>query len=623
MQPPEGKYRWKDRICDACAVALKKRGYTTYSGFQVQENLHVPTVYPGIVKIQGEAFPPDGKKWETVVTQPGAIRVCWGLARLYKSTFSDRGVRWDDFQKRDLAALSAVPRSVFTHALAGIACSGARPMVSARCEYNNAKALLGRVFRTPSEKPWGGTGPHPGAWKFVEQFVPDLLPGFKDRAMSVEEWIATMPSKRRKALSRASLLLKRRGWSPSCAMFKAFVKTELLPGFDKDEYGLVRITQMMDRLIQGPADETHVIAGPHLKPLIHRLKKIWTDDSPLFYGSTTPEYLHKWLNHTLLQGASTYIWCDFKMFDNTHSADSWAFMEGLYRAAGVEDPLFYQVMEVWRQPKGMIGSFKYQAAIMNASGRDDTALANGVLNGFASYLSAVAAWLEVPLLSLTVQMLNAVKGLIRLSVCGDDSLGTIPLCSSDRLTRFCKDMSDNIAMFGFEAKLCASTKLYDAVYLGMRPYPTKEGWYWGKTIGRATYKMGWVLLEGERDVMAHITGVADMHVLCSQHVPVLGDIARKIIALRGGAKRTPVVLNENKPWEWTYKSGVSYDSVTLTAVADMYTARTTPTNPMKLHDVGVQVKDVLGLLAAIEKVERLPCVLDHWLWKHMIWVDDL
>lgn len=596
----------------------------TYSGFQVQENLHVPKVHPGIVKILGEAFPPDAAKWSTVAIPAGSVKVCWATALQKKQVFTDRGRRWDDFVVADLARLSPVPELKFTHSLAGIGCSGARPMVSANCQYNNAKALLGRVFRTPSMKPWGTTGPAPGVWAFAETFATNLLPEFRAKPLTKEEWIQTMPSNRRKALTKAHKRLVDRGWNDSCKQFKAFVKTELLPGFDKDGNGLVRIEAMMDRIIQGPADETHVIAGPYLKPLIKRLKEVWSDSDPIFYGSTTPEHLHKWLDETLIQGSYTYIWCDFKMFDNTHSADSWAFIEGLYKKAGIEDPLFYKVMDAWRAPSGQIGSFKYQANVMNASGRDDTALSNGLLNGFASYLSAAAAWLEIPLMKLTVELLNSVKGLIRMSVCGDDSLGTIPLMSQERLSKFRQDMSDNIAMFGFEAKLCASTNLYDAVYLGMRPFPTRKGWFWGKTIGRATYKMGWVLNKNnDRDVMAHITGIADMHILCSRHVPVLSDLAYKIHELRNGAKRTPVRLNPDKPWEWTMKSGVKYDEITLQAVADTYTTHTKEENKLKLTDVKVTKEDVKDLIAEIEGVTRLPCVLDHWLWKHMIWVDDL
>jgi hypothetical protein len=134
--------------------------------------------------------------------------------------------------------------------------------------------------------------------------------------------------------------------------------------------------------------------------------------------------------------------------------------------------------------------------------------------------------------------------------------------------------------------------------------------------------MGWVTMDKDRDLMAHITGVADMHSLCSRHVPVLSDLAEKIIELRQGAKRTPVQLDANKPWEWTFKSGVKYDEMTLRAVAETYSVRDIPGLRSDI-DKTISVEDVKGLISQIQSVNRLPCVLDHWLWKHMVYCDDL
>ena len=76
------------------------------------------------------------------------------------------------------------------------------------------------------------------------------------------------------------------------------------------------------------------------------------------------------------------------------------------------------------------------------------------------------------------------------------------------------------------------------------------------------------------------------------------------------------------PAQWTYKSGVQYDRLTLEAVAKTYSTVSTPGKPVE-HSREVRVEDVLDLIHEIEKVERLPCVLDHWLWRHMVSVDDL
>lgn len=294
-------------------------------------------------------------------------------------------------------------------------------------------------------------------------------------------------------------------------------------------------------------------------------------------------------------------------------------MESLYQE---NDPLFRKVLDVWRQPRGRIGPMRFKAPVINASGRDDTALANGILNGFATYCSACAAWLNVEVEALTVRQLRSCMNIIKLSVCGDDSLGKIPYCSEERMVDFRLHFNKQIEKFGFVAKLQTSPNILQAVYLGMRPYPTEKGWFWGKTIGRASYKMGWVMLKDGRDPMAHLTGIADMHTLCSAHVPVLSDLAKKIVELREGARRTPVYMDPNRPWEWTYQAGVEYSEVTLAAVAEVYSSRNTGGCPVD-WEREVTVDDVKSLIREIQGVNRLPAIIDHWLWKHMVFADDL
>lgn len=613
---PKGRFRWKHRICDKCQVLLKT-GAVTWSGHQViaeQSTGQVPTVAPGICKKASRQYPPSEKKWAGVDLNGGSVKVSRALLHTRGKA---RGALWEAVTPGDLSTFDApfVPAHVL--ALAGIACSGASPMLSAKTQYNNLKALMGRVFRRSKLN-----GPRPGVYQWLRQFVPHMLPNFRAPSMTVKEWLGTMPSRRRRVLERAWEEYQRCGWKAKYKGFSAFVKEEMLPDFSKDAHGLRRMTEMLDRLIQGPNDVTHVIAGPVLKPLVKKLKDIWTYDSPIFYGSATPEKLHKWLQLMVAKGG-TYFWCDYSMYDNTHSDDSWDFMEDLYKPSVGDRPDFWRVMRAWRTPKGKIGAFKYQARTMNASGRDDTALANGVLNGFAAYLSAAAAYLQVPLLSLTPEDYYRVAPLIKISVCGDDSLGSLPEMSAARMQQFCADMSANIAMFGFEAKLQASNRLYDAVYLGHRPYPTKKGWFWGKTIGRATYKMGWVIDKGQ-DLMAHMTGLADMHVLCNSHVPILSDLAEKIVELRRGAKRTPVQPDPNRPWEWPFQSNVPYDEVTLQAVCDMYTARATATTSEASYiDTSLTRDELEQLIAQIRGVTTLPCVIDSPVWRKIVWMDDL
>lgn len=623
--PPNGRYRWKHRICETCSRSLKACGHVTEAGAQVQDNLQVPTCYPGLVYVSGDQLPPPPKKWDRVVThgltaegvREPRSRVVAAQGRVDVPRLKgERVKRWVDVEKTDLAKLRKPVAFRPLFALGGIACSGARPMVSAQTDHNRLKALLGRVFQQPPDQEWG-QGPRPGTWDIADRFRAEILPDLEAEPMSIEAWLRSMPARRRRVLEQAAKHYEEGGLKQSDAFFTGFVKSEFLPFFAQQRMAaiavedcLVELREMLDRFINGPAEKTHIVAGRRMKPMIQRLKHHWDKYAPLVYGSAGPEVLDTLLQR-LAEVDGTYFCCDFSLFDRTHSKESWGFVESFYDRTDAD---FRQVLDWWRAPVGTCGPFKYRGFIMNASGRDDTALANAVLNGFATTLSAAAAYHGVALGDLSLEQLREFRAKSILSVCGDDSLGVFPKLSRGRLAEFQERFNANIAAFGFVAKLQVMDSLQDVLYLGMRPYWVSGRWTWGKTIGRATYKMGWVLEPHKRDVMAHVTGVADMHLLCSLHVPVLSDLAAKIVELRQGAKRTPVVKDPNRPWEWTQQGSLPYDRETLSVTAEVYT---------KLSGTLVTVADFEDLIAQIRKISSLPCVLDHWLWRLIVASDEL
>lgn len=588
----------------------------TWAGAQAQDHLFIPTSRPGIIKWEGVSLPPAAKKWAAVSFNEGQLQVC----REQLLSNDRRGKRWENCAKEDLGRLSTETRKKrYLLTLAGIGCSGAWPCVSANTDYNRFKALCGRMFR----KSVVGK-PSPVVYQHAKSLQSFFFPSPLYAApMSLTDWLLSMPRRRRRALLSAAETYRTCGLLRCFRKFSSFVKTEALPCFDKDEFGdLVPLEGMVDRLINGPHDVTHIVSGRRIKPLCKKLKDLWSWDRPIFYGSAGPMELHYWLQR-LVNSPGLYFWCDYSMYDCTHSDPSWDFVESLYREAGIDDKDFWQVMRWWRTPEGSCGPFRFKANVMNASGRDDTAFANAILNGFAAFISATAAYYQKDLLSVTVEDLHRISGELILSVCGDDSLGRLPFMVPERAARFCQDMSANIARFGFEAKLNCSESLYDCVYLGMRPYPTKSGWFWGKTIGRATYKMGYIVGKENIDNLAHITGVADMHVLCSSHVPVLSDLAERIVALRKGAKRTPVVPDPEKPWEWTFQSAVKYDDTTLRAVVDAYNFKRTRTRSFQAESSSLTIAELQQLICDIQGIDTLPYVLNSPTWRKLIWADDL
>lgn len=557
--------------------------------------MQVGTSNCGPVFVRGVDYPPVGAKWATVPVLAGAVK-----RRL-------RG-RWVDVEKHDIARMRSQTDNKFQAVLAGAAISGAGICVSNCSEHNAFKAILSRIFRPPRNRP------QPGVWEWARQFVDALLPGFHAEPMSVEEWLASMPGRRRTALQKAWYEYQRTGWRPKYARFGAFVKREKLPDFEKRLGELIPMTEMTDRLIQGPSDHSHVIAGPVLKPLLHRLKEIWSKDNRLFYASTTLDKLQSW-SDTHMRGAFTAFASDYSMFDNTHSRQSWGFMEALYRKAGCyRQAHFAEVMRAWRKPQGVAcgkgWALRYKAPVMNASGRDDTALANAIINGFAAYLSSTAAFYQIPLMQLTVDLVRSCP--VRLAVCGDDTLGFLPPLDAARRAAFQNDLSANLALFGLDAagdKVVVTQEIERCVFLGMRPYPVAGRYLWGRTIGRAIYKLGWTT-EVDSDYAALHTGVCDQILKTSLHVPILSDMAAAYVATRAGCRRRPYV-DQHSLWGLSWGEGCTtqpYDESTLRAVAQIY---------------GYSVERLKCTISLIRSQTVFPCVLNDAVLTGTVYQDEL
>lgn len=623
IEPPR-KYRWKRRICNDCERLLSSTGSVCVAGNMIQAGLSVPSVAPGIVIRKGAELPPPAGKWASVkLTSASGEPLVFvnkeGLIR--RSGVRGGKKRYEPVDIDFLHSIRGADNKTNNPALGTIGVSGCYPLVSAKTPYNDFKAIAGRVFRVPRYSPTSGV------FDWLDQFVPLLLPAFEAPLWSFEQWLATMPSRRRVALRLAYDNYLETGWMAKYAKFKAFVKSEMMPDISKVPFeqggtalALSDLDDMLDRLINGPHDVTHTIAGRKLKPLTERLKEIWSETGPIFYGACKPERLQDWLERLDAAGG-TYVYCDYTMFDNTHSKQSWSFMRRLYHKAG-ETPLdFDHVMDAWERPCGTCGPFKFKAPkVMNASGRDDTGLSNGVLNGLVMYLSLCAAFLDKPLFDLTLHDVSQLLGSIFISVCGDDSLGRLPHVSDP--VKFQRKVVENISLFGFEAKLGVTTHLTDTVYLAMRPYRSASGISWGKTIGRAMYKFGWTIAKQSEDIMAKLTGVAEMHAICSANVPILSDVAERVLELRRGCRRTPYVPDPNRPWTLPL-ARQKYDAVTLQSVLDVYTRKAEQVATWPCHASLLTMDQLTALIAEIQAVPTLPYVLDNELLRLIVHLDEL
>lgn len=584
-----------------------------WSGYLIQMRSRTTTCYPGFVNIRGETYPPPQDKLSSVVLKPGSVQ-----ARTTLMPWSRSGKKWTNVETDDLAKLYKLTKEPKWEARAvGPILGCCRPMVSAVNEHNALKALLCRVFRDP------GVQPEPGIWEWSKQFRSVLLPTLpRDvKVMDFEDWISTFEPRRKRLLRQAAEEYQRYGFLPKHKKFTAFVKQELLPSFQKTEHGLQNLESMVDRLIQAPHDVTHVIAGPFLRSFLKELKKQWDVDGPVFYASTTPVTLQAWLEQCTKDDVPlTVFWADYTMFDVTHNDDTWKFMRWLYNKE--TDTEFRKVMDAWQRPRGSIKGFRYRGPAMNASGRDDTALANAILNGFAMSLSAAAAYLGCDLWALTPASVQRCLGVIKLAVCGDDSLGWAPAMSEEERYAFLQRLRTNIARFGFKAKAFASDRPEDGVFLAHRPLKVNGRYVWSRTLGRCLYKLGWqVGVYNGTDSSAWMHGVFDMHRRISSHVPVLSDIVDAYMADAAGRAKTPCA----DEWRQNFTGvGERYDESTIVSLAAAYThsPHLCRGDLNRRHTV-VTVDWVKDLIAYVrEAVKAQVTVLDHPLLELMVELDE-
>jgi hypothetical protein len=625
IKPPP-KYRWKHRVCNRCWKCLDTCGAITPMGHDIMRNKTVADGAPGRVHLYSSTLPPKKKKWNQVHIPTGAITMRvrdapWmqGVETMEKIL----KVTADDIYKIDTSLEKQKQEAV----LGGIAISGCYPMVTRKGLYARMQALIGRAFlRKPKSDPV--------AWAKLEEMKHLILPkgALDGPQMDVEDWIATMPGTRKRALKRAWIQYQADGsLDDKDLTFSAFVKQELLAAFEEFDGSVSKeLEESIARMIMAPQEKAHLVVGPVIKPKLLRLKANWNDENWLFYGATTPKKLQKWLDNsvgTCPDGEVFVFWCDFSMFDCTHSKHSMKLIESYYQEMET-NPQFKAVIDAWRYPGGTMGELKFKLQeIMLASGRDDTALMNAMYCGFVMGMAVAAAIKNKPLEELDAEDLRNAMAYVRISICGDDTLGFLPKAMWPRRAQIMASIEKNLARFGLVSKLDCSNYLGSAVYLGMRPYnvPTPLGrqWLWGRTIGRAAYKLGWMLDLNKGDPAAWATGVADSIVLTQPYVPLLSDLARKTVELRVGCRRTPVLEDPNKPWTtWTPHENLgtlTYDDVTLECLNLSYE---TPTLYGPERPVGPTVAALKRSKINISKIDRIPYNLADEALQHCCNKDD-
>lgn len=518
--------------------------------------------------------------------------------------------------------------------LAGFGLSLCQPMCSLKTYICNVRAIVARIFRR------NPLTPDPGYWAQLERLAtttPELLATdtkVEIQPMTFDEWVRGFVPSRQKVLRAAEAAWRASGhcweavsWCTTRA-FQLFVKREWLPRSEPDSECLMMLKlSYKPRAIQPPEEVCHLVLGPALRAVTHWLKDVWNHHSPIFYASSTPEKLDAWLQH-LIENYDNYTWCDYTMFDCTHSRHTWRFLEDFYKRVIPPEwehyEMFLAVLEHLRAPWGnTVGKrssmhkvrAKYKGRIMNASGRDDTALANALLNGLVMSISLAAAWFRVDVASLTPDMMSGFFRVSKISIVGDDSIAGIPGTYADGCPldeAFYSTVERHIQTFGFLPKFGHSTRWQDIVYLGCRAYKVAGRYHWGPTLGRRLYKHH-ACLHPEYNPTAWLNGVAEMELLCYNHVPIIRTMAAVVRKLQSNLKVTPYKWDPHQVvWERKAKLPPP-DYNTYVHLAESYSNERVTTTVEMLFDL----EDV------ILKTDSLPVLLDHPTITNFLLVDDL
>lgn len=490
--------------------------------------------------------------------------------------------------------------------MCGVAVDGAYPMVSSRGKRVLAKAMLFRTFRDMQAE-GKANPPHMASWKKADQLMWAIVPYMVVPPLGFDEWLRGMPRTKKRLYAGARERYLARGIRKSDLSYEPFVKSEKLPAFTD---GLTPIEEYVPRLIMAPKPISHVVTGPTLKAATSALKSVWNEYNHIFYAAVNTETLDRWFNTNLNAGYTSFFWSDYSAFDCTHSNFSFGFVEKVYRSwfpgADVD---FWTVIDGWRTPRGSKGGIRFNAGRpMLASGRDDTALVNAMVNGVAMSLSLTAALLGIRIDEITEYDYRKASTYYRLAIVGDDCL--VMLRGVDQFLAAL--IVGHIRTFGLSAKAGWSRDIERVTFLGMCPYnlPSKTGriWAFGPTIGRRMYKAFWQT-EPVGNPGAWANGVAKQLSVVANHVPVLSNIASRVLKVNNTRKVTELSFDPDKEWTRRGKALPDFDQLTVEHLALRYREDCTP-------------GDVWDCISKIEEIETLPCTVRHRFLQVVVCTDE-
>lgn len=381
------------------------------------------------------------------------------------------------------------------------------------------------------------------------------------------------------------------------------------------------------RIICDPEAISQIICGPCLRRMTELMHRIWnTDAFCTYFGGLTPDQANSWVRSRVdnefrflkpdgsLASDFRVTENDFSKMDCTYSKAAFWFIEQVYKFWGLpmDSELFVHVLHEWMIPSGLFKNTGIEvfARLQNASGRADTSLMNGVLNGSTQTAAYIREFYSMrPLEDITYEEIQTFLATFRIAVAGDDSL---TFCEYHEGME--ERISQAVSLYGFETH---DMKVWDdprkCTFLGCHLYPTVEfdddgvpleTISLGPTIGRRLYKMG-ASCDQQPDPLDWLHQVSEATALVSSFVPFVSDVAIRQMAWldskrfsRGNSNQRNHILEEMARYK---------------VYGDLKPKIACPRRKFEFLEsvYGLTREEVVGLEWSISQIPSFPCILNN------------
>jgi len=492
----------------------------------------------------------------------------------------------------------------------GVAHPGYFPTVQPRGPGMVLMGLLTRTYRVVPYKP------EQHIWEFITAFIIQTFPPHLLESLHIMSYDTLVTLVKRVADYTKALKRLRLEGLPEIK-FKVFGKTQLIPATEyKPPAPPVKLTRFKPRIIYVPPMESQIVLGAVFRPGAESVKELFPLESCCFYASGAKpkkllELLHK------IRGLDGWVVAegDVACCETSHTKGSfdhcYTIMQKFFCQQFSKE--FVHCYESYAQPSisSQSNGYYFKGTVkMMPSGSIGTTVLTGLMVCSAVLSSMLATVLKCGIKDLPNtrnDIIETAKTKCFAAIAGDDMLVMFDPCGEDPTILY-DTFLKHMAACGLEVKL-KITNTQQMVFLAMTPYYCEEKttngmvsqtYMWGPVLGRRLYKHH-CALDIPGDPRTWLGEVAHMEAVCYGHVPILYDIAVRVLAIMGKRLTPRKSMLEKLHAEDEYRAAIDphafrYNDRTLNELAERYR---------------VQPALVQDCLANINKIDTIPFLFSH------------